>query len=176
MTGALPGQPQAALPVAEAWVQKEPENAQAWAQLGQVLLMHEQHLPAIRVLEKALQLDPQLTTAQVALAATCLAQGQDERAMALLQQAMQGEPLNDPLWLLAAHHLVQAQTRLALLDAARQTLAQVEICGYAQDGQHRYHATNLGVINAHRGKQARMSGYLVKHGVGRGTWYVASGQ
>lgn len=115
-----------ALAAAEAWVTREPANAQAWVQLGHVLLVLEQRQPAARVLEKALKLDPQLITAQVGLAAAFLAQGQDKRAMALLQQALQGDQLTEPMWLLAVHYLVQAQIRLEMLDAARQTLIEVE--------------------------------------------------
>lgn len=115
----------AALPVAESCVELEPNNAKAWAQLGQVLMLLKQAQPAIRVLERALQLDPKLATVKMTLAAACFEHHEEARGMLLLEQAMNGDQLNDHLWIIAAQHLMKMQMRLVLLDKARHTLQMV---------------------------------------------------
>ena len=119
------GQPHAALPIAEFFVQQAPNNAHAWAQLGQVLMLLKQPQHAMRVLERALQLDSKLASAQTALAAACFECHDEERGMQLLRQTLLGEQLDDRSWLLAAQHLVAVQMRVALLEDARSTLQMV---------------------------------------------------
>lgn len=120
------GQAQAALPLAQAWVEKAPHQAQAWAQLGQVLVLLQQMPAAGEVLDKALALEPGLTIAVLARAAVCMAQGQDQRAIVLLQQAMTDAQLPEAMWLRSAKHLAHAMVRCEQMEAARQCLATVQ--------------------------------------------------
>ena len=121
------GQVEAALPMAQAWVERQPMHAPAWAQLGQVLVLLKQIHPASQALEKALTLAPDLTTAVIAMAAVCLEQGNDQRAIELLQQGMSDTKLPLAMWLRSANHLVQAMVRCGdRLEQARQCLTKVQ--------------------------------------------------
>lgn len=122
----LAGQPQAALPVAEVWVEQEPDNAKAWLQKGQLLVLMQRTQLAEQVLDKALAIDPSLTTATMTMAAACLAQGNDARAIELLHQGMSDTQLPEAMWLRSAKHLTHAMVRCGQLDDARQVLVAVQ--------------------------------------------------
>ncbi len=81
-----------AIEILEEVVVEEPENADAWSQLGVCYLETRQPDLAIEALTRAVRARPQHSTAHYLLGNACGATGQLERAAACYRRALQIEP------------------------------------------------------------------------------------